>query len=93
MRTRRCFPWGSTWVLCLFMTSLAAGADTRETTTYRRLKAALDAIPGIDTHDHLWPFDRLPGRVETERGKGMNLAGLWHNSYFTGVHRLTPWKP
>ena len=23
----------------------------------------------------------------------MNLAGLWHNSYFTGVHPLTAWKP
>ena len=67
--------------------------ERASTTTYRRLKAALDAIPAIDTHDHLWPFDRLPGLVETERGKGMNLAGLWRNSYFTGVHPLTPWKP
>ncbi len=66
---------------------------TRDTGTYRRLKTALDAIPAIDTHDHLWPFDRLPGLVETERGKGMNLAGLWRNSYFTGVHPLTAWKP
>ena len=31
--------------------------------------------------------------METERGKGMNLAGLWRNSYFTGVHPLTPWTP
>jgi len=73
------------------MTTLAWGQSTRETATYRRLKAALDAIPAIDTHDHLWPFDRLPGRVETERGRGMNLASLWRSSYFTGVHPLTPW--
>jgi predicted TIM-barrel fold metal-dependent hydrolase len=57
------------------------------------LKTALDAIPAIDTHDHLWPFDRLPGYVETQAGKGMNLAGLWRNSYFPGVHPLTPWAP
>ena len=75
------------------MTTLAWGQPTRETATYRRLKTALDAIPAIDTHDHLWPFDRLPGHVETERGQGMNLASLWRNSYFTGVHPLTPWTP
>ena len=61
--------------------------------TYRRIKTSLDAVPAVDTHDHLWPFDRLPGTMETERGKGMNLAGLWRSSYFPGVHRLTPWTP
>jgi hypothetical protein len=55
--------------------------------------AHLRRVPAIDTHDHLWPFDRLPGYVETERGKGMNLAGLWHNSYYRWVHPLTAWKP
>jgi uncharacterized protein len=75
------------------MTALALGQATRDTPTYRRLKSALDAVPAIDTHDHLWPFDRLPGLVETARGKGMNLASLWRNSYFTGVHHLTPWMP
>ena len=49
------------------------------------MKAHLDAVPAIDTHDHLWPFDKLPGYVETENGKGMNLAGLWRNSYLTRV--------
>jgi hypothetical protein len=77
----------------MLATSLASGQGTRDTTTYRRMKTALDAVPAIDTHDHLWPFDRLPGMVETPLGKGMNLAGLWRNSYFTGVHRLTPWTP
>jgi len=68
-------------VVSLFMTTLAWGQPTRDTATYRRLKTALDAIPAIDTHDHLFPFDRLPGYVETQRGRGMNLAGLWRNSY------------
>src|SRR5262249_39170064 len=77
----------------ILATTLASAQGTRETTTYRRIKAALDAIPAIDTHDHLWPFDRLPGYVETPGGKGMNLAGLWRNSYFPGVHRLTAWTP
>jgi len=93
MRARDCGlrRWG--WVVSLFMTTLAWGQPTRDTATYRRLKTALDAIPAIDTHDHLFPFDRLPGYVETQRGRGMNLAGLWRNSYFTGVHPLTAWIP
>jgi predicted TIM-barrel fold metal-dependent hydrolase len=73
--------------------SAAPAQATRDTPTYRRIKAYLDGVPAIDTHDHLWPFARLPGFVETEHGKGMNLAGLWHNSYFRGLHPLTPWKP
>ena len=81
------------WVVGVCATSTVWGESTRETATYRRIKAAINAVPAIDTHDHLWPFDRLPGMVETHRGKGMNLAGIWHSSYFTGVHRLTPWKP
>ncbi|HZW34382.1 MAG TPA: amidohydrolase family protein [Isosphaeraceae bacterium] len=83
--------WGG--ILGLFATTIASAEGTRGTTTYHRIKAALDATPAIDTHDHLWPFDRLPALVETPRGKGVNLAGLWRNSYFPGVHRLTPWTP
>jgi predicted TIM-barrel fold metal-dependent hydrolase len=61
--------------------------------SYKRLKAKLDAVPAIDTHDHLWPFEKLPGYVETDRGKGMNLAGLWRASYYTWTNPLTAWKP
>src|SRR5437868_3685104 len=78
---------------CLLTETAAAPAGTRTSATYKRIRAYLDSIPAIDTHDHLWPFDRLPGYVETEHGRGMNLAGLWHNSYFRGIHGLTPWKP
>jgi predicted TIM-barrel fold metal-dependent hydrolase len=71
----------------------AYSQGTRDTTTYRRIKVQLDSIPAIDAHDHLWPFDKLPGYVETEHGKGMNLAGLWHNSYYRWTNPLTPWQP
>src|SRR5438067_5553243 len=69
----------------------APTTNTRATATYRRIKAHLDSVPAIDTHDHLWPFDKLPGYVETEHGRGMNLAGLWRNSYLTRVKQVTPW--
>lgn len=77
-----------------FLTFLAqgyAGEKTPGSETYKRIKTHLDAIPAIDTHDHLWPFDKLPGFVETENGKGMNLSSLWRNSYFTWIHPVTPW--
>jgi predicted TIM-barrel fold metal-dependent hydrolase len=61
--------------------------------TYLRIKAALDAVPAIDTHDHLWPFERLPGFTETDRGRGMTLAGLWRNSYLTWYNPISAWKP
>lgn len=59
---------------------------------YQRIKAHLDSTPAIDTHDHLPPFDRLPGYVETDQGRGMNLAGLWKNSYLNWFHPITPWR-
>lgn len=78
---------------CLLVTGLATAQPTRETATYKRIKDKLDAVAAIDTHDHLWPFDRLPGYVETDRGRGMNLASLWQNSYYRWINPLTPWKP
>lgn len=67
--------------------------ETRLTETYRRVKQHLDAVPAIDTHDHLWPFDRLPAYNETKEGKGVNLAGVWRNSYYTWYNPLTKWEP
>jgi len=60
--------WRPLWVLgaAIF---LSAGPnliaqDRRATPTYRRFKQELDAIAAIDTHDHLFPYDRLPCIVE-----------------------------
>ena len=53
--------WLAVWVTVLAMQAPAPAQGTRDTTTYRRIKAELDAVPAIDTHDHLWPFERLPG--------------------------------
>ncbi len=78
-------------VIIPFATTLAQG--TRDTTTYRRIRTQLDAVPAIDTHDHLWPFDKLPGFVETDQGKGMTLASIFQSSYYRWINPLTPWKP
>jgi predicted TIM-barrel fold metal-dependent hydrolase len=80
-------------VLLLTAVSAAPARAGRDSPVYKRVKAALDAVAAIDTHDHLWPFDRLPGYLDTEHGRGMNLASLWHNSYYRWINPLTPWKP
>ena len=77
--------------LLLCCSAVAQVADTKQTATYKRVKAELDAVPAIDTHDHLWPFETLPGYVETERGHGMNLSSIWRNSYYTWFNPTTKW--
>jgi uncharacterized protein len=72
--------------------ALAPAQNTQGTPTFRKLKTYLDSVAAIDTHDHLWPFNQLPGYVETAEGKGMNLAGLWRNSYLTRIKSITPWQ-
>jgi hypothetical protein len=70
----------------------APAQSTRSTPTYARLRRHLDAVAAIDTHDHLQPFDILPSRRVTSRGPGVNLAGLWHNSYYRTFNPLAAWK-
>ena len=67
--------------------------EARTGSTYRRIKAQLDSIPAIDMHEHLEQFDRLIGYVETDKGHGMNLYGLWKGSYTSRIDSITPWKP
>jgi predicted TIM-barrel fold metal-dependent hydrolase len=85
--------WAFTPLLVLALADVGQGQGTRDTATYRRLKAELDAIPAIDTHDHLPPFDRLQSQVETDRGMGVNLYAVFRNSYYPWTNSLTPWKP
>lgn len=74
---------------------LAAGAgfaeDIKRTELYARIKASLDAVPAIDTHEHLRGFDEIPHRVPTERGTGMTLHSIWAGSYYGWTNPLTPW--
>ena len=69
----------------------AAAADIKQTPLYARIKAAIDAVPAIDTHDHLRPFDQLPNKDETDRGTGMTLHSIFAGSYYPGINRLSPW--
>ncbi len=66
-------------------------ADVKKTDTYRRIRAAIDAVPAIDTHDHLRPFDQIPFQDKTDRGTGMTMRSIWQGSYYTWIHPLSPW--
>ncbi len=84
-----------------FLSILAAGLmafvgaaeslDVKKTDTFRRLRADLESVSAIDTHDHLKPFPIFQGTVQTDQGVGMTLFSLWNSSYFNWIHPVTPW--
>jgi hypothetical protein len=79
-------------VLFLFLVSSHShAADIKKTDIYRRIRAAIDAVPAIDTHDHLRPFNEIPFQDKTDRGTGMTLRSIWQGSYYTWLHPLSPW--
>jgi uncharacterized protein len=76
--------------LLVLLFTVPAFAAT-ESATYRNLKAHIDAVPAIDTHNHIMPFETLRGRVQTEAGMGMTLFSLWQSSYYTWFNPISPW--
>src|SRR5262245_39357018 len=65
--------------------------DIKRTDLYRRIRSELDAVRAIDTHDHLRPFNEIPGRDLTDRGRGMTLHSIWAGSYYGWINPLSPW--
>ena len=78
-------------LVCLLGCPVIRAADIKATPLYARIKASLDAVPAIDTHDHLRPFGDLPGLDQTDRGRGMTLHSIFAGSYYPGINRLSPW--
>jgi len=77
--------------LWLVVLPAARGDDIKKTELYTRIKASIDAVPAIDTHDHLQPFDQISNRNTTDRGEGVTLRSLWAGSYYTWINPLSPW--
>jgi predicted TIM-barrel fold metal-dependent hydrolase len=71
--------------------STSCADDIKQSNLYKRIRSALDAVPAIDTHDHLRPFDDIPGRDLTDRGRGMTLHSIWAGSYYTWINPLSGW--
>src|SRR5262245_565361 len=78
-------------LLISFMMSPATASDIKQTDLYRRIRAAVDAVPAIDTHDHLRPFDQMPFRDKTDKGEGLTLRGVWQGSYYPWLHPVGNW--
>jgi len=76
--------------LCSFA-SVTLAEDVKDTAVYARIKAGIDAVSAINTHDHLMPFEKIRQRNRTDRGVGMTLRSIWAGSYFTWIHPLAPW--
>ena len=62
--------WGTAWGLVMVLQTGTLAQGTRDTTTYRRIRAELDATAAIDTHDHLWPFDAVAGHGRNRSRQG-----------------------
>ena len=78
-------------VLSLFLSTPLSAEDIKRTELYRRIRAELDAVRAIDTHDHLRPFHEIPGRHATDRGTGMTLRSIWAGSYYSWINPLAAW--
>ena len=78
-------------VLFQFASTEVRGEDIKKSDLYKRIRASIDAVPAIDTHDHLRPFEEIPFRDVTDQGKGMTLHSVWQGSYYTWINPLSPW--
>ncbi|MGQ9649575.1 MAG: amidohydrolase family protein [Phycisphaerae bacterium] len=79
------------YMCCLGLTAPSLAQNTRATPAYRQMKSYLDAIPAIDTHDHIWPFDRLRSNAEPgSNEEAMNLRALLQQSYYAWFNPLAP---
>ena len=76
--------------LCVFVSMLHAD-DVKKTEAFGRVKATIDAVSAINTHDHLMPFEQIRNRDQTPQGEGMTLRGIWKGSYYPWIHPLNPW--
>lgn len=81
-------------LLLAFLLTIAASAaadDIKTSPLYARIKKSLDAVPAIDTHDHLRAFGDIPFQDETDRGPAMTLHSIWQGSYYPWTNRLSAW--
>ncbi len=73
------------------LTPAAAFDDVKSTQTFRALLKSMEAVSAIDTHTHLRPNAEF-AEEETERGRGINLAAIWNNSYVRRLVDLPRWQ-
>lgn len=80
------------FVLSLLASTHPASAhDIKDAAVFARIKASIDAVSAIDTHEHLPPFDLLRERFGAGPEKDITLWSLFQGSYFHWIHPLEPW--
>lgn len=79
-------------ILLVLPWTAAIAQDVKSTEVYKRIRASVDAVPAVDTHDHLRPFDQIAERDVTDQGRGMTLHSLWQGSYYTWINPLSSWN-
>lgn len=72
---------------------VAAIVDVKKRPVYGRLRAAIDAVRAIDTHDHLRPVDELPSRRPGDNGVESTLCTLLRGSYLPRIANVPDWSP
>ncbi len=65
--------------------------DVKDSATYARIKASIDAVSAIDTHEHLSPFDLLHKQLGVGPDKDLTLWSIFQGSYYTWTNPLEPW--
>jgi hypothetical protein len=93
LKRRNLFKAGISGIALLAAPGSGASQATPKISVYSSIEAHLRSVTAIDVHDHLRPANALDGYVETARGRGMNLYGLWKTSYYPYTNRLTAWNP
>jgi uncharacterized protein len=78
-------------LLVLLVVSPLLAHDIKETAVYERIKAGVDSVSAIDTHEHLHPFDQLKKRFGRGPDQDVNLWSLFNESYYNWINPLTPW--
>lgn len=78
-------------IVCSIVAPIVRSDDVKKTQEYSRIKASIDAVPAINTHDHLRAFEQIGPRDKTDRGEGVTLRTIWAGSYFPWIHPLEAW--
>ena len=78
-------------ILLLASPYAAQAHDVKETAVFARIKASIDGVSAIDTHEHLCPFELLHEQFGAGPDKDINLWSIFQGSYYKWINPLEAW--